>query len=151
VRLADLRGKVVVLFFIYTNCPDVCPLQAEALAVVQREVNRMAMGDLVAFVAVTTDPERDTADVLRSYGAQHGLEPANFLFLTSDVERPTATRELAADYGLTFDEAEGGVQVHGVVTHLIDKSGHLRARYHGLKFDPSTMILHLNALANDDH
>ncbi len=41
--------------------------------------------------------------------------------------------------------------MHGVVTHLINKSGHLRARYHGLKFDETNMIVHINALTNGNH
>jgi protein SCO1/2 len=56
VRLADLRGNVVILHFIYTSCPDVCPLHAERLAEVQAMVNDTPMKDLVTFVTVTTDP-----------------------------------------------------------------------------------------------
>ena len=58
VRLADLRGKVVVLHFIYTSCPDVCPLHAEKVAAVQAMVNATPMRSQVVFVSVTTDPSR---------------------------------------------------------------------------------------------
>ncbi len=44
-----------------------------------------------------------------------------------------------------------GYQLHGVVTHLIAKSGNLRARYHGLEFNRTNMIVHINALTNDTH
>src|SRR5690606_15967686 len=53
VRLADLRGKVVVLHFVYTSCPDVCPLHAEKIAEVQKMVNVTPMKDRVVFVTVT--------------------------------------------------------------------------------------------------
>jgi len=151
VRLADLRGRVVVLYFIYTNCPDVCPLHSEAIAAIQEAVNATPMKDAVRFIAITTDPARDTPAVMKSYGAAHGLDPANWTFLTSGADRPGATRELAARYGLRFMPGKGGYQMHGVVTHLIDKSGHLRARYHGLRFNHTNMILHINALTNDTH
>ncbi len=151
VRLSDFAGKVVVLNFIYTNCPDVCPLHSEAFASLQEAVNGTAMKDLVQFVTITTDPERDTTDVMRSYGPAHGLDSKNWLFLTSGAERPAATRELAERYGLKFTPSKDGYQMHGVVTHLIDKSGNLRARYHGLKFKETNLIVHVNALTNDFH
>ena len=151
VSFTRLRGKVVVLWFIYASCSDVCPLQSEELAAIQEQINRTPMRDLVTFVAVTTDPERDTPDVLSAYGPAHRLDPVNWMFLTSGPNDPAATRALAEKYGLQFTQLEDGYQMHGVVTHLIDKSGRLRARYHGLKFDPTNFILHVNVLTNDDH
>ncbi len=150
-RLADFRGKVVILNFVYTNCPDICPLHSETIADIQEEVNRTPMRDRVRFISITTDPERDRPVVLKAYGPVHGLDPVNWLFLTSGVDKPDATRKLAQRYGLKFSPTKDGYQMHGLVTHLIDKSGNLRARYHGLKFDPTNLIVHVNALTNDDH
>jgi protein SCO1 len=149
--LADLHGKVVVLFFIYASCPDVCPLLSEKIADIQQQINATPMRDIVEFVAVTTDPERDTPDVLRRYGAAHGFDPVNWRFLTSGAGQPTATRELAKAYGLEFTPMDDGTQMHGLVTHVIDKSGNLRARFHGLKFKSLSLILYVNALTNDTH
>ena len=83
VGLADLRGKVTVLHFIYTRCPDVCPLHAEKLAEVQAMVNQTPTREQVRFVTITTDPVRDAPAVMRDYGPAHGLDPANWTFLTS--------------------------------------------------------------------
>ncbi len=151
VSLRDYRGKVVVLYFIYTNCPDECPLQSEKLAGIQKAINATPMRSMVQFIAVTTDPVRDTPAVLGAYGAIHGLDPSNWLFLTSGIDQPTSTRKLAEQYGLKFTAGEGSVQTHGIVTHVIDKSGNMRARYHGLKFHDTNLILHINALTNDNH
>jgi protein SCO1/2 len=151
VSLPDSRGKVVILWFVYTSCPDVCPLHSEALASIQEQVNRTPMHELVQFITITTDPERDTTEQLQDYGPKHGLDPVNWTMLTSGPEEPSATRELAEKYGLKFTLGEDGYQMHGVVTHLIDKSGNLRARYHGLKFNPTNLIVHINALTNDYH
>lgn len=151
VRLADMRGKVVVLWFIYQRCPDVCPLHSQAIADVQTMVNRTPMRDLVRFVSITTDPEHDTPESFADYGASRGLDPANWTMLTSGPSQPTATREIARQFGLLFTPQGDDYQTHGVVTHLIDKSGRLRARYHGLKFDPTNMVVHINAFSNDDH
>lgn len=151
ISLDDFHGKVVVLYFIFASCPDVCPLQSEKLAGIQKKINATPMRDLVEFVAITTDPEHDTPDVLKAYGPIHGLDPANWIFLTSGAAEPKATRDLAAAYGLLFTPEEDGSQMHGIVTHVIDKSGNLRARFHSLKFDDLSLIIYVNALTNDTH
>jgi protein SCO1 len=151
VKLDDLRGKVVVLNFIYTSCPDLCPLHSERIAELQKIVDQAQMSDRVEFVSITTDPERDTPDVMRGYGAAHGLAPGNWVFLTSGPERPDATRELAARYGQKFTKGADGIEGHGVVTHVIDREGLWRAKFFGLKFDPVSALTYINALANDVH
>ncbi len=108
VALHDLAGKVVVLWFIYAGCPDVCPLHSDKIAEVQSLVNQTPMIDRVAFVAITTDPVRDTPDVLAAYGFAHGLVPDNFSFLTSGAEALDATRALAERYGLKFTQEDDG-------------------------------------------
>ena len=151
IGLSDFAGKVVVLNFVYTNCPDVCPLHSEAIASIQEAINPTPMKGLVQFVTITTDPKRDTTTVMKTYGSTHGLDPVNWVFLTSGPDKPAVTRELAWRYGLKFTQTKEGYQMHGVVTHLIDKSGNIRARYHGLKFNETNMIVHINALTNDNH
>jgi protein SCO1 len=152
VSLSDFSGKVVVLWFIFAGCTDVCPLQSQAIADIQADINQTPMRDLVQFVAITTDPERDTAEVMAAYGPAQGLDPENWVFLTSGTDGPEdATRAIAWKYGLRFTPTGDGQQLHGVVTHLIDRAGVMRARYHGLKFNPTNMIVHINALTHDDH
>ena len=150
VSLAEFRGKVVVLHFIYTNCPDVCPLHAERIAEIQGLVNQSPMKQQVEFITITTDPSRDKGDVLRDYGHAHGLDPANWIFLTarSDQAEDT-TRKLAKQFGHRFDKTEDGYQTHGIVTHVIDKEGHWRANFHGLQFEPTNLVVFVNALLND--
>ena len=150
VSLEDLRGKVVVLHFVYTSCPDVCPLHAERIAEVQEMVNQTPMRELVQFVTITTDPEHDTPEVMRDYGAAHGLDSVNWLFLTSSPERPEdTTRNLAERFGHKFTQTEDGYQIHGVVTHVIDRDGQWQANFHGLKFDPTNLVLYINALTHE--
>lgn len=149
IRLADLRGKVIVLHFIYASCPDVCPLHADRIAEIQSMINQTPMKEQVQFVTITSDPKNDTPDVLRAYGEQHGLDPANWIFLTTGAERPEdATRKLAERFGHKFIKQEDGSQVHGIVTHVIDKEGRWRANFHGLKFEPTNLVMFINALTN---
>ena len=150
VRLADFRGKVVVLHFIYTNCPDVCPLHAERIAEIQTMVNLTPMKQQVEFITITTDPNRDRGNVLAEYGWTHGLDPVNWVFLTTKPDQPEdLTRKLAQQFGHRFDKTEDGYQMHGIVTHVIDKEGRWRANFHGLKFEPSNLVIFVNALVND--
>lgn len=150
VRPADLRGKVVILHFIYTSCPDVCPLHAEKIAEIQAMVNGTPMKDQVTFVTITTDPTRDTPDVLRKYGPGHGLDPVNWFFLTPTQDQPEdATRKLAEAFGHKFTPTDDGYQMHGTVTHVIDKERRWRANFHGLNFAPVNLATFVNALTND--
>jgi len=150
VRRADLRGEVTVLHFIYTSCPDVCPLHADRIAEIQEMVNQTPMKDHVRFVSITTDPKNDTPDVLRDYGPAHGLDPVNWVFLTTKPDQSEdMTRRLAEAHGHKFIKAEDGYQTHSVVTHIFDKQGRWRANFHGLKFEPTNMVTYLNALVSD--
>ena len=148
-RMADFRGKVLVLNFIYTNCPDVCPLHAERIAEIQKMINGTPMRSQVQFITITTDPKRDKGAVLRDYGAAHGLDPVNWLFLTAAPDQPEdSTRKLAQTYGHEFTPTPDGMEMHGVVTHVIDQDGRLRARFHGLKFQSVHLVVFVNALVN---
>lgn len=151
VRLSEFADKVVVLHFIYASCPDVCPLHAQKIAEIQGMINDSAMKDMVQFVSITTDPKNDTADVLREYGTWHGLDPANWVFLTTQAGQPEdATRALARDYGLEFTmTADSDAQLHGVVTHVIDRGGRLAAKFHGMKFENLNAVLYINGLLNN--
>jgi len=148
---SDFKGKVVVLNFIYASCPDVCPLHADRLAEVQALVNASPMKDLVQFVSVTTDPRNDGREVMRGYGPAHGLDAANWSFLTiTDGQPEDTTRELAKAFGHTFTKTDGNYQIHGVVTHVIDKQGRWRANFHGLRFAPVNLVLYVNGLVNEN-
>lgn len=150
--LADFQGKVVVLHFIYAGCPDVCPLHADRVAEIQSMVNRTPMKELVQFVTVTTDPKNDSPDVLRAYGDLHGLDRVNWIFLTTTPgQTEDATRKFAEQFGHKFLKQEGGYQLHGIVTHVIDNEGRWRANFHGLKFEPANLVVFINALVNDVH
>ena len=151
VSLVDFRGKVVILHFVYTNCPDVCPLHTERIADIQKMISGTAMRDLVQFVTITTDPAKDTQEVMRGYGKTHGLKDENWIFLTSGSDRLNSTRELVTEFGHKFTKINNGIQTHGVVTHIISRDGRWRANFHGLKFNSTNLIIFINALTNDIH
>lgn len=123
VALSDFRGKVVMLFFGYTNCPDVCPATLATL----RQA-RLALGDQAADVQmlmVSVDPQRDTPDKMTSYLAHFD---SSFIGL---IGAPEQVSQLATSYGVFFaprpvDSALGYVVDHTATVMVIDRQGYLR-------------------------
>jgi protein SCO1/2 len=140
--LADLRGKPVVVTFIYTACPDMCPLLTQKLVAVQEALGP-AFGRDVAFVSITVDPELDTPEVLAHYAGTHGADLDGWSFLTGE---PEAIAAVTADYGLFAAKAAGGQVDHTFLTSLIDAEGNLRLQYLGYRFDPEAFLVDLRAL-----
>lgn len=119
VSLADYRGKVVVLFFGYTHCPQICPTTLADLAQVMRELGKDA--DKVQVLFVTLDPERDTRELLAQY------PPAfypTFKGLSGDT---MATAQAAQAFGVIYQKQpnkNGGYDLdHSAGTYLIAPGG----------------------------
>jgi protein SCO1/2 len=145
VTLASLRGKVVAVTFIYTSCPDVCPMLTDKLARIQDELGS-DFGSKVAFVSITTDPERDTPEVLKGYAEAFEVNLAGWSFLTGE---PAAVLEVAHRYGVAVVKtADGGVD-HTLLTTLIDRQGTMRVQYLGYRFDEEEFRHDLQNLMNE--
>ena len=121
--LADFRGKVVVIFFGYLFCPDVCPTTLAELKAVLEELGADAARVQVLFV--TVDPERDTREALAQYTT--GFHPS-FLGLHGDAE---ATARVAKEFKVFFQKSQGSAPGnysidHTAGTYVIDPQGRLR-------------------------
>jgi protein SCO1 len=145
VRLEDLRGKVVAVAFIYASCPDVCPMLTDKMARVQDALGS-AFGSKVAFVSITTDPERDTPEVLKGYAEAFEANLAGWSFLTGD---PAKVLDVAHRYGVAVAKAPGGQVDHTMLTTLIDRQGIMRVQYLGYRFDPEEFRRDLQSLVNE--
>lgn len=153
VQLSDFKGQVVVLNFVYARCTDVCPLHMNLIARLQSMMAAAGM-QAVRFITIATDTEdaKATRKVMANYAKTYGLDTTTWQFLyRGDAEPGDTTQRLAEAYGLKFTPAGKGMQMHGVVTHVIDQTGRLRARFHGLKFERVHLVSYVNALLNDDH
>ncbi|MBA3519262.1 MAG: SCO family protein [Rhizobiales bacterium] len=85
VSLSDFRGKVIALTFIYTDCPDVCPITVKNLSAANEQLPEEKRDD-VALIAITVDPKRDTQAALRAFSERHGLvENPNWYALRGDA------------------------------------------------------------------
>jgi len=119
--LADFRGKVVVLTFGFTHCPDICPTILADLAGVMKGLGKDA--DRVQVLFVTVDPERDTRELLSQYVP--AFEPS-FLGLYGDLE---ATRRVAKEFKVFFEKQPTGSSYtvnHSAQSYVIDAQGRLR-------------------------
>jgi protein SCO1/2 len=121
--LADFRGKAVVIFFGFTQCPDVCPTALSALADAMRRLGPDAARVQVLFV--TVDPERDTAELLASYVP--AFHPS-FLGLRGDAE---ATARVAKEFKVLYQKVPGQTpdtytMDHSAGLYLFDPQGRLR-------------------------
>ncbi len=145
ITLSDLRGKVVVITFIFASCADTCPLLTAKMAGLQDRLGS-AVGSQVFFVSITVDPERDTPDVLKRYAEAHRANPAAWAFLTG---RPAEIRDVATRYGIYYRKAPTGDVVHTFLTSLVDRGGMLRVQYTGVQFSPDEMLRDLRSLVSE--
>lgn len=121
--LNDFKGKLVVLFFGYTQCPDVCPTSMAELAEAKKLLG--PDGARVQGLFVTVDPERDTPEVLKAYMAN--FDPA-FLALRGTPEQLEA---MAREYKVYYKKSEGKTATsytmdHSAASYVYDTQGRLR-------------------------
>jgi len=121
--LNDFKGKVVVLFFGYTNCPDICPITMGKLAVAMKKLGKDAKRVQVLFVSI--NPEHDTSALLKQYVTTFN---PTFLGLSGDMQ---TTRNIAKEFKVTFQKQAGKTQDnytmdHSTGTYIYDTVGRIR-------------------------
>jgi protein SCO1/2 len=121
--LADFKGKVVVVFFGYTQCPDVCPTTMLELAAVKKALG--ADGARVQGIFVTIDPDRDTPEVLRAYVDNFG---SDFVALRgTPVQTQATARHFKVFYAKVVGKTEGNYTMdHTAGSYVFDALGRVR-------------------------
>jgi len=145
VKLADYRGKVVALTFIFTLCADTCPVLTPMMSFVQDQLGA-DFGEKIYFVSITVDPERDTPEVLKEYAQAFGANLSGWAFLTG---APDAIHEVTRRYGVFAGKAANGSIDHTFLTSIIDQRGILRVQYLGVRFDPEEFRRDLLSLVKE--
>jgi protein SCO1/2 len=121
--LSDFKGKVVVLFFGYTQCPDVCPTSMNELAEVKRLLG--ADADKMQGVFVTVDPARDTTELLKAY--MGNFDPTFVAFVPTADELPVVAKQ----FKIYYKKVEGQTPTsytmdHSAGSYVYDMQGNLR-------------------------
>ena len=125
-RLSEHQGKVVLIFYGYTNCPDVCPLTLSDFKLIKADLGEQA--DQVNFVFITVDPERDSQERLKAYLAN--FDPV-FSGLTGSRSELESVWKAYGVYQAKQEtgSAAGYLVDHTARTYAIDKQGNLRLTY----------------------
>lgn len=143
--IKDFAGKAVVVFFGYTQCPDVCPTSMSELAEVKRSLG--ADGDKLQGIFVTVDPERDTAEMLKGYMAS--FDPS-FIALRGTPEQLVA---VAKDFKIYFKRVDGQTPTsytmdHSAGSYVYDTKGRLRV-YHRYGAGVQSLAADVRALLDE--
>jgi protein SCO1/2 len=124
-RLQDYRGRIVLLFFGYTHCPDVCPTTLYALKLAMDELGKAA--GQVQVIMVTVDPERDAPEQLEQYVRY--FDP-QFVGLSGTTEQIDQVARQYRVYRQKAQSAAGGYSVsHGAYVYLLDQKGRVRVLF----------------------
>ena len=125
--LSDLKGKVWIADFIFTNCGGSCPIMTSTMANFQEQLKSV---NSIVLVSFTVDPERDSPQALSEYAELYKASPSRWLFLTGEKEKLSyLTRDgfhlaVATDSASTVEPI-----VHSTLFVLVDKQGVIRGYY----------------------
>jgi protein SCO1/2 len=143
VRLADFRGRPLVVAFIYTACASTCPVLIETLAD-NVDIARRALGQTAfSVIAIGFDVAHDTPLRLASFAAAHGVDASEIRFLSGDAN---TIDSLARDLGFAFYSSTQGYD-HLSQTSVLDAGGRVVRQIYGESFDAPLLVEPLKALA----
>lgn len=162
VRSDDLRGRVVVANFIYTNCPDICPLLSLRMQALQERLREEGLlGEGVQLLSFTVDPGRDTPPVLRTYAERHRADPDAWRFLTGPedelvpmivegfhlgVDALPPKQTATSHDGDEHARSEFYEVMHSGRFVLIDRQWRIRAYYDGRELDLDRVVADIRQL-----
>lgn len=133
-----IKDKVTVIGFIYTHCPDICPMTTHNMYLTQQKLIKNSI-DNVLFVTITFDPNRDYPSVLKKFGEIRDIDFKNWVFLWGDKNNTGSLLKrfniVAINTDTTyFDDGELNYSVmHTDRISLVDDNGRLKKNYRGSK------------------
>lgn len=145
----QLRGRVWLANFIFTRCVLSCPMQTTKMAALIEELDALEGGEEITYVSISVDPEHDSPEVLRTYGAQYDVDPARWRFLTG--ERDDIWELSRKGFKLPVEERqmEAGLPLfHSSMIVLLDDRLRVHMYYDGLG-DDERIPGHVQALLRE--
>jgi protein SCO1/2 len=140
--LADFTGKVTVVFFGYTQCPDVCPTTLTEMAQVRKALG--AQGDRLHTVFITVDPERDTPEILKAYVGNFG--PGVTALRGTPEQTAAVAKEFKVFYAKSAGKSPGSYTMdHSAASFVFDATGKVRL-YVPYGGDPKNLAADLKQL-----
>lgn len=126
---ADRPKKARLIEFMYTRCPDVCPVTTLEMSKLRKQLEKEGVfGDKVEFITVTIDPERDTEEVLREYASRFEVTSPDdgWVFLRGSEED---TKKLADSLGFLYRDPGSGEIIHSTFMYFMDEDDHLLEKF----------------------
>lgn len=141
IKIADLRGRPLVVAMFYSHCTSVCPLLT---AQVQRLIGQLSSAEQqdIRILMVSFDAARDTPEALSSFKAQHHIQDANWIVASASAND---VRALAAALGIRYRELADHTFNHSAVISVTDRDGTVRARTSELTGPDDTFVAALRA------
>lgn len=154
IRLAQYRGRALILTFIYTRCPlpDYCPLMSNNFAAMERELKKnQALYDRTHLLSISFDTAYDTPKVLKSYGGAYTENYTNEKFTHWEFATgtPEEIRDIAGFFGLRYYNESNQI-VHGLRTAIITPEGKVYRVYRGNEWKPEEALGDIQALLDTD-
>jgi len=144
VRLSDYRGRVVLLAFVFTTCPGVCPLISRQMSALQAGLKEAGIfGRQANLVSVTVDPETDTAKVLAEYAQKFGADATGWRFLR---ETPEKMKPVLKAYDEWTKLLPKGELDHPARVYLVDQKGNIREIYSLAFFNEKQALIDIRTL-----
>lgn len=143
--LDSLHGKVVLMTWYYTHCPNICPLTMYHFEQVQDQLEQQGVfGNKVVLVAVTFDPVQDTPSVIRQYSQHFHANSRGWIFLRS---APSQIDTILQQWGVQVRQTSDPMFfLHTTKTVLIDQFGNIRWTYPTEYLDPGEIVANIQSL-----
>ena len=141
-KFTPAGGKLVLVTFVYTTCPDVCPLFTAKLASIQRILEQEKRDDYL-LLTITTDPARDTPAKMKAYAQAFHADFQRWHFLSGTRE---ALAPVWKGFGVTVKDLGNGQIQHTNLTTLIDPKGIRRVDYYGDKWQEKEILKDIKRL-----
>jgi protein SCO1/2 len=135
ISLASLKGKPVLIDFIYTSCASTCPMLTAKMAAIAEKLGP-ALGADVRIVSITLDPEHDSPAELAKYAQSHGVSDAGWIFLTGP---PAKIDQVLALFKLRRTRDNDGSITHSISAFLLGPDGHQIRQYNALDVSPGAV------------
>jgi protein SCO1 len=135
VSLASLKGKPVLIDFIYTSCASTCPMLTAKMAAIAHQLGP-ALGADVTIVSISLDPEHDTPAALAKYSKSHDADGPGWIFLTGP---PPQIDQVLDAFKLRRTRESDGTITHSISAFLLGPDGHQLRQYNALDVSPDSV------------